>query len=95
MPALQYPPCSPSTWHGRALVRHLRHRFAAGIGYLVQGQNDRFAWLPRHKVLDEVAYRAVIIGFPIFATLIILGSYWASIAWCATGAGTPRKPRRS
>jgi len=23
----------------------------------------------------------VIIGFPIFATLIILGSYWASIAW--------------
>ena len=32
-------------------------------------------------MLDEVAYRAVIIGFPIFATLIILGSYWASIAW--------------
>ena len=55
--------------------------FAAAVGYLVQGQDDRFAWLPSHKVLDEVAYRAVIIGFPIFATLIILGSYWASIAW--------------
>ncbi|MDL2336112.1 MAG: cytochrome c biogenesis protein CcsA, partial [Chloroflexota bacterium] len=24
---------------------------------------------------------AVIIGFPIFATMIILGSWWASIAW--------------
>jgi cytochrome c-type biogenesis protein CcsB len=55
--------------------------FAAAIGYLIQGQENRVAWLPPAKVLDEVAYRSVIIGFPIFATLIILGSYWASIAW--------------
>jgi len=55
--------------------------FGAAVAYLAQGPNDRFAWLPSHKVLDEVAYRAVIIGFPIFATLIILGSWWASIAW--------------
>jgi cytochrome c-type biogenesis protein CcsB len=55
--------------------------FAAAVGYLAQGREDRFAWLPSHKVLDEVAYRSVIIGFPIFATMIILGSYWASIAW--------------
>lgn len=55
--------------------------FGAAVGYLVQGRENRFAWLPPAKVLDEVAYRAVIIGFPIFATLIILGSYWASIAW--------------
>jgi cytochrome c-type biogenesis protein CcsB len=55
--------------------------FGAAVGYLIQGEQDRFAWLPTHKVLDEVAYRAVIIGFPIFAGLIILGSYWASIAW--------------
>jgi cytochrome c-type biogenesis protein CcsB len=55
--------------------------FAAGVGYLVQGTEDRHSWLPSHKVLDEVAYRAVIIGFPIFATMIILGSWWASIAW--------------
>ncbi len=32
-------------------------------------------------MLDEVAYKAVIIGFPIFATLIVLGSWWAAIAW--------------
>jgi cytochrome c-type biogenesis protein CcsB len=55
--------------------------FGAAVGYLIQGEHDRFSWLPTHKVLDEVAYRAVIIGFPIFAGLIILGSYWASIAW--------------
>jgi cytochrome c-type biogenesis protein CcsB len=55
--------------------------FAAAVGYLIQGRRDRYSWLPSHKVLDEVAYRSVIIGFPIFATMIILGSYWASIAW--------------
>jgi len=55
--------------------------FAAAVGYLIQGPSDRVRWLPSHKTLDEVAYRAVIIGFPIFATLIILGSWWASIAW--------------
>jgi cytochrome c-type biogenesis protein CcsB len=55
--------------------------FGAAVAYLAQGPSDRFAWLPSHKTLDEVAYRAVIIGFPIFATMIILGSWWASIAW--------------
>ena len=69
--------------------------FAAALGYLAQGQNDRFAWLPSHKVLDEVAYRAVIIGFPIFAALIILGSYWASIAWGRYWGWDPRRPPRS
>jgi cytochrome c-type biogenesis protein CcsB len=55
--------------------------FAAAIGYLAQGEQDRFDWLPSHAVLDAVAYRAVVIGFPVFATMIVLGSYWASIAW--------------
>jgi cytochrome c-type biogenesis protein CcsB len=65
--------------------------FAAGVAYLVQGQHDRFAWLPSHKVLDEVAYRAVIIGFPIFATMIILGSWWASIAWSRYWGWDPKE----
>ncbi|HEY8198907.1 MAG TPA: c-type cytochrome biogenesis protein CcsB [Candidatus Limnocylindrales bacterium] len=55
--------------------------FGAAVAYLAQGPTDRYGWLPSHKTLDEVAYRAVIIGFPIFATMIILGSWWASIAW--------------
>jgi cytochrome c-type biogenesis protein CcsB len=55
--------------------------FGAAVGYLIQGPENRVTWLPSAKVLDEAAYRAVIIGFPVFATLIILGSYWASIAW--------------
>jgi cytochrome c-type biogenesis protein CcsB len=65
--------------------------FAAGVGYLIQGKEDRFAWLPSHRVLDEVAYRAVIIGFPIFATMIILGSWWASIAWSRYWGWDPKE----
>ena len=65
--------------------------FAAGVAYLAQGPKDRFAWLPSHKVLDEVAYRAVIIGFPIFATMIILGSWWASIAWSRYWGWDPKE----
>jgi cytochrome c-type biogenesis protein CcsB len=65
--------------------------FAAGVGYLAQGTGDRFAWLPGHKVLDEVAYRSVIIGFPIFATMIILGSWWASIAWSRYWGWDPKE----
>jgi cytochrome c-type biogenesis protein CcsB len=65
--------------------------FAAGVGYLVQGRGDRFAWLPSHKVLDDVAHRAVIIGFPIFATMIVLGSWWASIAWSRYWGWDPKE----
>jgi cytochrome c-type biogenesis protein CcsB len=65
--------------------------FAAGVGYLVQGTADRISWLPSHKTLDEVAYRAVIIGFPIFATMIILGSWWASIAWSRYWGWDPKE----
>ena len=38
-----------------------------------------------------MAYRAVIIGFPIFATMIILGSWWASIAWSAYWSWDPKE----
>jgi cytochrome c-type biogenesis protein CcsB len=92
VPALQNPPLL--TIHvGLAVLSYgiFATSFAAGVGYLAQGKGDRFAWLPSHKVLDEVAYRAVIIGFPIFATMIILGSWWASIAWSRYWGWDPKE----
>jgi len=92
VPALQNAPLL--TIHvGMAVISYgiFATSFAAGIGYLIQGRNDRFAWLPSHKVLDEVAYRSVIIGFPIFATMIILGSWWASIAWSRYWGWDPKE----
>ena len=92
VPALQNAPLL--TIHvGMAVISYgiFATSFAAGVAYLAQGQDDRFAWLPSHKVLDEVAYRAVIIGFPIFATMIILGSWWASIAWSRYWGWDPKE----
>jgi cytochrome c-type biogenesis protein CcsB len=92
VPALQNPPLI--TIHvAMAMISYgiFATSFGAAVVYLVQGTNDRFTWLPSHKVLDEVAYRAVIIGFPLFATLIILGSYWASIAWGAYWSWDPKE----
>jgi cytochrome c-type biogenesis protein CcsB len=92
VPALQNAPLL--TIHvGMAVLAYgiLATAFAAGIGYLVQGSHDRFAWLPSHRTLDEVAYRAVIIGFPIFATMIVLGSWWASIAWSRYWGWDPKE----
>jgi cytochrome c-type biogenesis protein CcsB len=92
VPALQNAPLL--TIHvGMAVISYgiFATSFAAGVAYLAQGQHDRFAWLPSHKILDEAAYRAVIIGFPIFATMIILGSWWASIAWSRYWGWDPKE----
>jgi cytochrome c-type biogenesis protein CcsB len=92
VPALQNAPLL--TIHvGMAVLAYgiLATSFAAGLAYLAQGTEDRFAWLPSHKVLDRVAHRSVIIGFPIFATMIILGSWWASIAWSRYWGWDPKE----
>jgi len=92
VPALQNAPLL--TIHvGLAMISYgiFATSFAAGVGYLVQGQGDRFAWLPSRRTLDEVAYRAVVIGFPIFAAMIILGSLWASIAWSRYWGWDPKE----
>jgi cytochrome c-type biogenesis protein CcsB len=92
VPALQNAPLL--TIHvGMAVISYgiFATSFAAGVGYLVQGTHDRFGWLPSHKTLDAVAYRSVIIGFPIFATMIVLGSWWASIAWSRYWGWDPKE----
>jgi cytochrome c-type biogenesis protein CcsB len=56
--------------------------FVAASLYIVQGgKQDRFARLPRSRLLDEVAYKSVMIGFPLLAGGIALGAYWANSAW--------------
>jgi cytochrome c-type biogenesis protein CcsB len=99
VPALQNPPLL--TVHvGMAMLSYgiFAMSFAAGLAYLVQDRHladgssvDRFAWLPAREVLDAVAYRAVIVGFPVFATMIVLGSWWASIAWSRYWGWDPKE----
>ena len=56
--------------------------FAAASLYIAQGgEKNRFARLPKARVLDDIAYKSVMIGFPILAAGIALGAYWANSAW--------------
>lgn len=56
--------------------------FAAGVLYLVQGgKRNRFARLPKARLLDEIGYRSVMVGFPLLGLGITLGAYWANSAW--------------
>ncbi|MFH0750997.1 MAG: c-type cytochrome biogenesis protein CcsB [Chloroflexota bacterium] len=98
-PALQNPLLL--TIHvGMAMVSYgiFAMSFAAGLAYLVQERRladgrtvERFAWLPSRETLDAVAFRAVIVGFPVFATMIVLGSWWASIAWSRYWGWDPKE----
>lgn len=56
--------------------------FVAASLYIAQGgDNNRFARLPKARTLDEIAYKSVMLGFPVLAGGIALGAYWANHAW--------------
>jgi cytochrome c-type biogenesis protein CcsB len=54
--------------------------FAAAVFYLVASRRP-VAWLPSAEMLDDIGYRAVTVGFPAMALVLILGSVWAYRAW--------------
>lgn len=54
--------------------------FAAAVLYLVQGERGRFG-LPNRELLDEISYKAVMVGFPFLTLTIVLGAVWAEVAW--------------
>lgn len=64
--------------------------FASAVLYLVQKDN-RFRWLPRRSVLDEMGYRSVMVGFPMMAAVIVLGAVWAEIAWGTYWSWDPKE----
>ncbi|MCC6629048.1 MAG: c-type cytochrome biogenesis protein CcsB [Chloroflexi bacterium] len=54
---------------------------AAAAALYLLNERGQIAWLPKPAACDEIAYKAVIIGFPAQALLLMLGALWASIAW--------------
>ncbi len=72
--------------------------FAAGVMYLIQeGQikskkiGPLFHRLPTLKVLDDLNYRCLTIGFPLLTFGIITGSVWAENAWGAYWSWDPKE----
>jgi cytochrome c-type biogenesis protein CcsB len=55
--------------------------FGAAVLYLVQDGKRRFARLPSGPLLEEIAHKSVLIGFPMLALGIALGAWWANSAW--------------
>jgi cytochrome c-type biogenesis protein CcsB len=54
--------------------------FAAALLYVVQAGGQRW-FLPKRELLDNLSYRAILIGFPFLTLTIVLGAVWADIAW--------------
>ena len=54
--------------------------FAAAVLYLIQSEDGRWP-LPKRELLDNLSYRATLIGFPFLTLTIILGALWADVAW--------------
>lgn len=64
--------------------------FAAAVLYVVVDRWPR-SWLPSAELLDDAAFRAVTIGFPAQAILLILGSLWAHEAWGSYWSWDPKE----
>jgi len=64
--------------------------FAASALYLLQRKGAR-AGLPKPELLDEISYRAVIIGFPLDTMMVILGAVWADVAWGTYWSWDPKE----
>jgi len=70
--------------------------FGASIFYLVQHKresSDRHTvkWLPSSGTLDDINYRAVIIGFPLLTVGIVTGAAWAHHAWGSYWSWDPKE----
>ena len=64
--------------------------FAAAVLQLVRGEHGRRG-LPSHEILDEITYKAVVIGFPFLTLTIVLGAVWAELAWGAYWSWDPKE----
>ncbi len=64
--------------------------FAASLLYLAQPDGGRWG-LPKPQILDEIGYRAVVVGFPFLTLTIILGAVWAETAWGSYWSWDPKE----
>ena len=64
--------------------------FGAAVFFLIA---DRWSprWLPSSEMLDDIGFRAVTIGFPFLAMMLILGSVWAHRAWGSYWSWDPKE----
>lgn len=64
--------------------------FAAAVLFLVVSHR-RVSWLPSADLLDDLGFRAVTVGFPALALVLIVGSIWAHQAWGSYWSWDPKE----
>jgi cytochrome c-type biogenesis protein CcsB len=63
----------------------------SGVGAsLADSEGGRWG-LPKPQVLDEIGYRAVVVGFPFLTLTILLGAVWAETAWGSYWSWDPKE----
>jgi cytochrome c-type biogenesis protein CcsB len=91
VPALQNPPLL-ITHIAVAVIAYgaFSISFAAAALYLLQPEGGK-PGLPKPALLDEMGYRAVIIGFPLLTLTVVLGGLWAEKAWGTYWSWDPKE----
>jgi cytochrome c-type biogenesis protein CcsB len=70
--------------------------FGVSILYLIRNKKtspkeEGSKWLPSVSVLDEINYKAIVIGFPMLSLGIITGAAWANYAWGSYWSWDPKE----
>jgi len=69
--------------------------FGISLLYLIREKRDAQrsgpTWLPSPSVLDEINYKAIVIGFPMLTLGIITGAAWANYAWGSYWTWDPKE----
>jgi cytochrome c-type biogenesis protein CcsB len=70
--------------------------FGISVLYLVQDKRgtakaDGSKWLPSSSILDEINYKAIVIGFPMLTLGIVTGAAWANYAWGSYWSWDPKE----
>ncbi|SNB46233.1 cytochrome c-type biogenesis protein CcsB [Geobacter sp. DSM 9736] len=73
---------------GVSIMYLLATRTAAGGG---SGRTGMLAAFPPDRVLDDINYKAIMIGFPLLTLGIITGAAWANYAWGTYWSWDPKE----
>jgi cytochrome c-type biogenesis protein CcsB len=70
--------------------------FGVSILYILranqEGKTSGFSkWWPSAQILDEINYKAIIIGFPMLTLGIVTGAAWANYAWGTYWSWDPKE----
>jgi cytochrome c-type biogenesis protein CcsB len=70
--------------------------FGISIMYMIQSRRTSSSgrpinWFPSSQTLDEINYKAIVIGFPMLTLGIVTGAAWANSAWGSYWSWDPKE----